>query len=375
MVFFLLGVSPVDGAYTRVTTFAGGGSTSAFSDPWGLAVTPQGELVVADRTHHQIKRVSRTGVVTVIAGTGDLGETNGAAAVAQFKSPVAVAYDAPRNLIYVADMQSDSIRKIAADGTVSTFATGLSGPQGLAVDASGNLYVADSGNNKIRKITTAGVMTTIAGAGPAGSTNGSALQARFQQPNGLALSSTGALYIADQKNHLIRKLENGVVSTVAGTGSNGAVDGPALSAKFTEPRGIVFDADGNLLVADSNNDLIRLITLGANPAVTTIAGNGSHGYTDGAALSSSFREPNGIVVYAGAIYVADQSNNVIRAIYPPLSVVITAPLANAFLGTASVTVAGTASGGTASVTVNGQAATLSGNDWSASITLPSGDGV
>ncbi len=270
MAFFLLGASAVQGAYTRVTTFAGGGSTNAFSDPWGLAVTPQGDLIVADLTHHQIKRVSRTGVVSVVAGTGVSGETNGPPTVARFKSPAAVAFDAPRNLIYVADMQAGTIRKIAADGTVSTVATtGLSGPQGLAVDADGILYVADSGNNKIRKITTDGVMTTIAGAGAAGSIDGPALQAKFQQPNGLALSSTGALYIADQKNHLIRKLENGVVSTVAGSGSNGAVDGPPLSAKFTEPRGIVFDADGNLLVADSNNDLIRLVTLGSNPTVTT----------------------------------------------------------------------------------------------------------
>ncbi|HYM59277.1 MAG TPA: IPT/TIG domain-containing protein, partial [Thermoanaerobaculia bacterium] len=310
----LLGAAAAHATYTQVTTFAGGGGTAVFNAPWGLALTPQGELIVADSGHHQIKRVSRTGVVTVIAGTGVSGDRDGSASVAQFKSPVAVAYDASRNLIYVADTQSDSVKKIAADGTVSTFATGLANPMGLAVDASGNVYVSDSGNNKIREITPAGAMTTIAGTGQVGSTNGSALQAKFNQPNGLAISSTGALYIADQKNHLIRKLENGVVSTVAGS-TNGALDGPALSAKFTEPRGIAFDGDGNLLVADSNNDLIRLVTLGANPAVTTIAGHGNPGYLDGAPLTAQFREPNGIV-FAGAIFVADQDNNAIRAIYP-----------------------------------------------------------
>jgi len=371
----LLGVSAARGAYTRVATLAGGVGTRVFNEPRGLAVTPQGELLVADRAHHQIKRVSRTGVVSVIAGTGESGETNGVATAAKFNSPAAIAFDAPRNLIYVADMQTGSIRKIAADGTVSTFATGLGGPQGLTVDAGGNLYVSESGTNKISEITSAGVKTTIAGTGQSGKINGAALQATFQQPNGLAISSTGALYIADQKNHLIRKLENGVVSTLAGSGSNGAVDGPALSAKFTEPRGIVFDSDGNLLVSDSNNHLIRLVSLGASPTVTTIAGTGNGGYVDGPPLSASFKEPNGIVVYGGAILIADQDNNAIRAIYPAVSLLITSPQANAFLSTATTTVTGTLTWGVASLSVNGQTATLSGTSWSATIALPSGDGA
>jgi sugar lactone lactonase YvrE/pimeloyl-ACP methyl ester carboxylesterase len=317
--------------YTQVTTFAGGGSV--FSQPSGIAITPAGDLIVTDRDHHQIKRISPAGVVTVIAGTGVLGALDGAATVAQFKSPVAVAYDAPRNLIYIADTQSDSIRKIDGSGTVSTFAaTGFADPSGLTVDASGNLYVADTGNNKIKKITVAGVVSTIAGAGQAAYLDGPALSAKFSSPYGLAITAGGVLYIADQKNHVIRKLENGTVSTVAGTGSNGLLNGPALSAKFTEPKGIGFDAGGNLIVADSNNEVIRLVTLGASPTVSTIAGTGAVGLVNGSPSSAKFREPSGIV-FAGTIFVADAGNDVIRAISTGATNIGTAIALSATVGT------------------------------------------
>jgi RHS repeat-associated protein len=339
-------------AYTQVTTFAGGNGSNAFNTPMGVAVTPSGDLIVADRDHHQIKRVTPAGVVSVIAGSGDAGDTDGAATVARFKAPVAVAYDAPRNIIYVADVRagllplplldpSDAIRKIAADGTVSTFlASGLSDPFGLTVDADGNVYVADSGHNRIKKTTPSGTVTTIAGTGQTGSVDGPALQARFNQPNGLAITPSGVLYIADQKNHVIRKLENGVVSTIAGNGSNGWVDGPALSAKFREPRGIAFDADGNLIVADSNNSVIRRITLGANSSVTTIAGNGNAGYVDGPAASAKFREPSGVVV-AGTVFVADADNNAIRAIYPTPAITSVTPVRGPLIGGNVVDISGT----------------------------------
>jgi RHS repeat-associated protein len=339
--FFIVFLVPFAtfGAITQVTTFAGSGG--AFSQPCGLAVTSAGDLVMADRDHHQIKRVSPAGSVTVLAGSGTLGDLDGAASVAQFKSPVAVAYDAQRDLIYVADTQTDSIRRIDGSGNVSTFAaTGFADPAGLTVDVSGNLFVADSGNNRIKKITPSGTVTTVAGTGQVGTIDGSALQAKFNQPNGLAMTPTGALYIADQKNHLIRKLENGIVSTVAGNGSNGWVDGPALSAKFREPRGIAFDADGNLVIADSNNSVIRLLTLGPNPTVSTIAGNGNAGYTDGPPATAKFREPYGIVV-AGAVFVADADNNVIRALYGSPTLVSIVPPSGPQLGGNIVHLTGT----------------------------------
>jgi len=318
LVFFGAAARTASAAYTQVSTLA---QAPELSEPYGVALLPSGDLIVADAGHHRIVRVSVTGVVTgvvtVVAGDGELGDRDGAAAQAQFKRPVAVAYDAVRDLIYVADTQSDSIRRISG-GTVSTFAaTGFSDPMGLTLDSAGNLYVADSGNNRIKKITVAGAVTTIAGTGQAGNLDhAQALQAKFNQPNGLVFSASGALYIADQKNHLIRKLENGAVTTVAGNGTNGWVDGPALSAKLREPRGLVFDAAGDLLIADSNNNLVRRLTLGASPAVSTIAGMGTVGYVDGPVATSKFRETAGLA-FAGAtgsIFVCDPSNNAMRVI-------------------------------------------------------------
>jgi hypothetical protein len=338
-------------SYTTVTTVAGGPSSSTFAEPYGITVTPAGDLIVADRDHHQIKRVTPAGVVSVIAGSGEAGASDGPASSAQFKSPVAVAYDAPRNIIYVADLRpgllplppldpSDAVRKIAPDGTVSTLAAAnLSNPYGITVDVDGNVYVSDSGHNCVKKITPSGTVTTVAGSGQSGSSDGAALQARFNQPNGLAVTTTGVLYIADQKNHLIRKLENGVVSTVAGTGSNGWVDGPALSAKFREPRGIAFDSEGSLIIADSNNSLIRRLTLGATPTVSTVAGNGNVGYADGPPPTAKFREPAGVAVY-GAIFVADADNSAIRAIYPLPTITAVLPVRGPLLGGNGVSVSG-----------------------------------
>jgi RHS repeat-associated protein len=352
-------------AYAQVTTLAHG---PELSQPYGLALLPSGDLVVADAEHHRIVRVStRTGVVTVVAGNGELGDRDGAAAQAQFKRPVAVAYDAARDLTYVADTQSDSIRRIDGSGIVSTFAsTGFSDPMGLTLDSAGNLYVSDSGNNKIKKITLAGAVTTIAGTGQVGNTdNAQALQAKFNQPNGLAFAANGALYIADQKNHLIRKLENGAVTTVAGNGTNGWVDGAALSAKFREPRAIAFDASGSLLISDSNNNLVRRLTLGTGAAVTTVAGTGTVGYVDGPVLSAKFRETAGIV-FAGAIFVADPSNDAIRVIYGDLTATSIDPTTGPLEGT-QVHITGSGFSPDAQVKVGGSTAPLLAYESSTSI--------
>ncbi|MCU1347543.1 MAG: hypothetical protein JWO56_573, partial [Acidobacteria bacterium] len=314
-------------SYTRVTTLAGkpngdddehddDDGKAIFRRPLAVAVTPAGDVFVADSKNNEIRRVTPAGVVTIYAGTGKSGYKDGLVTVAQFKKPGGVAYDAARNTLYVSDTGNRRIRKIVSDRTVSTFAgTGreddLKEPMGLALDAAGNLYVADRGQNRIAMITPAGVMTVVAGGREDGLRNGAASQARFKQPSAVAVAANGALYVADTGNSVIRKIDvagaNGIrqVTTVAGSSREGDHDDDdGEKADFKQPAGIGIDAAGNLLVADSGNSRLRLIDLKKSPvAVTTIAGGSRTGFVDGPALSARFSGPAGLAV-AGAVYIA-----------------------------------------------------------------------
>lgn len=175
---------------------------------------------MADYFSHSIRRVSADGDVTTIAGDGTPGHKDGVGTAAKFFMPIGIAVDRSGNL-YVADEGNNMIRKITAAGVVSTLAGDTAGgfrdaagkaarfisPIGIAVDGDGNVYVGDWGNHRIRKISPTGVVTTIAGDGQLGLKDGPAANAHFKYPCGLALSATGTLYIADQGNHCIRKLE------------------------------------------------------------------------------------------------------------------------------------------------------------------------
>ena len=231
--------------YTNVTTFAGNPKdNSVFKEPSRVVALPDGQLLVADAKNHRIQRVSTAGVVSLVAGSGKSGSKDGPASVAEFKAPTGVAFDAARNLIYVVDTGNDRIRTISVDGNVSTLiASGLNKPSDVVVDGEGNLYVSDTGNGVIRRITPGGTMTTIAGdnAGKDKDKDGPALQATFREPTGRALTPANVLYIADSKNHVVRKLESGMVSTVAGSGASGVSDGAPLVARFQEPSGIALD--------------------------------------------------------------------------------------------------------------------------------------
>jgi sugar lactone lactonase YvrE len=133
-------------------------------------------------------------------------------------------------------------------------------PQGVAVDASGNVFVADTNNNRIRKITPDGIVTTLAGTGGSGSTNGVASTATFSNPQGVAVDGSNNIYVADTGNNLIRKVTSaGLVITLAGTGSSGFLDGPGLLAKFNQPTAIAVDGSGKIYVADNGNQVIRVI--------------------------------------------------------------------------------------------------------------------
>lgn len=264
--------------------------------------------------------------VTTFAGSGMPGVANGTGSAAQFNRPAGVAIDGSGN-VYVADYFNHLIRKITSAGVVSTLAgSGIAGfangigitaqfnrPIGVAVDGFGNIYVADSNNNLIRKITSAGVVTTLAGSGMVGSINGIGTLAQFNTPAGIATDESGNVYVADINNHLIRKITStGIVTTLAGS-TQGFVDGPNTAAKFNLPSGLATDGSGNIYVVDSNNQSIRKITSAG--VVITFAGSYNFGSVNGIGIAAKFNYPNGVATdVLGNVYVADTGNHRIRKI-------------------------------------------------------------
>ena len=266
-----------------------------------------------------------------LAGAG--GFANGTNQQARFRSPAGVAVDDQGN-VYVADCDNDVIRRITAAGVVSTFAgrPGVAGtndatgdaarfhnPRGITRDSDGNLYVADYSNHAIRKIDTNGAVTTLAGnPGVRGSADGTNRQAGFYYPHGIGVDRQGNVYVADQKNHTIRKIRpDGAVTTLAGqTGVSGSADGTNQTAQFYYPTGLAVDGEGNVFVGDSYNDTIRNIT--PDGVVTTLAGlAGNSGGADGTNSTARFNNSHGLATDgAGNVYVADLGNHTIRLVTP-----------------------------------------------------------
>jgi sugar lactone lactonase YvrE len=253
------------------------------------------------------------GLTFTFAGTGAVGLSNGAALTATFYLPTGIAVDGVGN-IYISDKHNNVIRKIDAGGIVSTFAgSGTAGyadgqgtaaifnqPAGVAVDAAGNVYVADQNNNRIRKITPQGQVSTIAGSGSIGNVNGSPSVASFYYPSGVAVDGAGNVYVADTYNNEIRRIgTDGLVAILAGYTGAGSADGVGTDAAFNGPMGITVGADGNLYVADYDNNAIRKVTPGG--AVTTF-------------VTAGLNRPAGIAADAGGyLYVANQGdNNILR---------------------------------------------------------------
>lgn len=309
----------------------GGGSSSGASSGTSGGTTGGAPVLVGGK-----------GVVTTLAGLSgflNTGSADGTGAAARFKLPEGVAVDASGN-VYIADSSNSTIRKVTASGVVTTLAgtalaTGnvdgigatarFSFPSTLAVDTAGNLYVADGGNHTIRKVTASGVVTTIAGtAGVAGSVDGAGTAAKFNMPFGIAVDASGNLYVGDWGNNTIRKITAaGVVTTIAGTaGVVGSADGTGGAASFNAPAGVAVDLSGNIYVADSGNHTIRKIS--TSGVVTTFAGTaGVLGSMDGTGTSATFRLPRGVATdAAGNVYVANTTSHTIRKI-TPAGVVIT----------------------------------------------------
>jgi uncharacterized protein (TIGR03437 family) len=330
------------------STAAGNGSVSFSGDgaqatvaqlnvPGGIAADSAGNFYIADSLNHRIRKISASGVITTVAGTGAAGYSGdgGLATNAQLNGPMGVAADAFGDL-FIADTRNNRIRKVTNTGIIYTvvgngnagfFGDGGLGPlaavhapQSVTVDAAGNLYIADTANHRVRMATPTLIIQTIAGSGRAGFSGdgGPAVNAQLNSPAAVALDSAGNVYIADRDNGRIRVLSpSGVIATAAGSANtNGIGDGgPAASAQLAAPQGIAVDAAGDLLISDTGHNRIREVF--PNGTIFTIAGNGNCCYSGdgGIAAGAQFNAPLGLAVDgAGNIYVADSANSAIRAI-------------------------------------------------------------
>jgi len=336
-------------ADVRVSTLAGSGVAGAadadgtaarFSIPFGIAIGPSGSLYVTDTGNHTLRKVTPDGKVTTLAGkAGSLGNLDGSGENARFNYPEAIVVDADENL-FVCDTYNQAIRKVSPAGEVITIAGGNQGdsdgqgtnagfsfPVGIAVDGKGNLYVTDTLNSTVRKITPAGGVITLAGkAGAPGQSDGTGGDARFDWPQGIVSDSAGNLWVSDTYNHSIRKITpDGVVSTFAGQpGAYGTNDATGLEAHFYHPTGLALDKSGKLLVADTYNETIRMVT--SDAVVTTLAGNPLvSGTNNGTGPKALFRDPSAIAASpSGSFYVADTGNHMIRAgaLPPPIQLIV-----------------------------------------------------
>lgn len=338
------GVKPDEDGYLygTVSTYAGNNAQSAdvdgtidnatFNDPKGLATDTAGNLWMAEPNTNVIRKIATDGTVSTVAGvSGVYGYMDGPGNVANFAIPYAVAVDKLNN-VYVVDRDNQRIRKIS-NGIVSTLAgTGFQGsddgagnaatffyPYAVAVDTSLNVYVADSYNNKIRKISPAGIVSTLAGTGAAEYIDGPGNVAAFNQPQGIAVDISGNVYVADSYNNRIRMITpGGVVSTIAGSGVGSSTDGQGVAATLYHPDAIAVDVLGRMYLTEESTRKIRKISSTGN--VTTLTGKykiGTCSSVDGSMSVANFCNPWGIALInskttSGSVYVSDY--NTIRKV-------------------------------------------------------------
>ena len=302
MLFALACLAQTAAAQQAITTIAGNGTKGFSGDggpatsaelaaPEGMAMDAAGNLYFVDVQNFRVRKISSSGTISTVAGTGTRGSSgDGGPATSAAMVPFSVAVDSAGNL-YITDIAR--IRKVTPSGTISTVAgTGRGGfsgdggpatsaqifaPEGVAVDTAGNIYIADTDNHRIRKVTPAGTITTVAGNGTKGFSGdgGPATGASLNDPTRVTVDAQGNLYIADEQNNRVRKVTAaGVISTLAGTGIGGysGDGGPATSAMLFTPYDVAVDAAGNVYIADSQNNRIREVT--PDGKINTVAGNG-----------------------------------------------------------------------------------------------------
>jgi len=342
-----------DGTKTRnnlsiITTVAGTGQSGYSGDgglatkaqlnnAFGITVDAEGNLYIADTSNHRIRKVDTSGIITTVAGNGMYGYSgDGWPAVwAQLYHPQDVTLDDAGNL-YIADLGNHRIRKVDTSGIITTVAgdgmygyvidevpaiqSHLNNPTGIAVDAWGNLYIADSATDRIRKVDTNGIITTVAGCSYTGYSGdgGPAIQAWLNNPTGIAVDAWGNLYIADQGNNVVRKVDtSGIITTVAGNGRYGysGDGGPATEARLVQPYSVCIDISGNFYIADRVGHRIRKVD--TSGIITTVAGNGYAGYKGdgGPASMAMVNWPVSVDVdTSGSLYI---SNYTIRKVTTP----------------------------------------------------------
>jgi sugar lactone lactonase YvrE len=348
----LIGCFSSSGSGGTITTVAGTAGNAGYAgddapatsakldNPRKIALDSSGNLYIADTVNNVIRKVTAsTGIITTIAGNGTPGNSgdNGLATKAALNSPNGVAVDSSGN-IYIADTGNNVIREVSASSGViervagngtsgysgdegyATNAT-LNSPNGVALDPSGDIYIADTNNDVIRKVTASSdIITTVAGSGSAGYSGdkGAATSAKLTIPDSVAVDSSGNIYIADTGNNVIREVaaSSGDITTIAGNGTSGysGDNGAATSAKLSIPNGVAVDSSGNTYVADTGNNVIREI-VASSGEIKTVAGTGTSGYSgdNGKSTSAKLNSPYGVALdSSGDIYIADTGNDIIR---------------------------------------------------------------
>lgn len=307
---------------TAVVTLAGTGpqgAVNALADPFGVAVSDDGDVYVTDGLGGRVYRVEADGRLAVITEKLDM--------------PSALAVT-PDDALIVANTGAHTIVRVSLDdGSVTTIAgqpnvsgrgvgaanvAGFNGPVGVAVAPAGTIYVADTYNDRICAIDDAGQVRTLAGGTEPGFRDGAGTDALFDTPCGLVVARDGALIVADTGNHRIRRVAlDGTVTTLAGTGEWGTRDGAPLSVAFAEPTALAWRRDGALAIADAASSTLRLLTFGEQATLSTLAGGFPFGLADGAINASRLNRPNGLAFTRDdALLIADNGNGFLRACTP-----------------------------------------------------------
>lgn len=334
-----------------ITTVAGNGKAgfggdngpalkASFNFPAGLCLDHKGNLFVADRNNHRVRRIDGSGIVTTYAGTGkpDMGGDGGPAVKAHLNYPSDLACDGKGNL-YISDRSNNRIRKVDAKGMISTLAgiglpefggdfgpaaeAFLKYPFGIDLDKDGNLYIADRGNNRVRKVDIQGIITTVAGDGThffAGD-YGPATRASLAYPTDVTVDGRGNLYIADRNNNRIRRVDPlGIITTVMGTGKYEYNGDNEIASESTLhlPFALAWSPEGKLIIVDRNHFRVRSMDLRSR-AVATVAGNGESWFRGdgGPGLGATLEFPSGIGVDSrGNVIFSDKMHNRLRFIDP-----------------------------------------------------------